>query len=81
MRLSAARGIDPYGDGAERGERSVPDRKGGVTPHDERDAIEKMLSDECPSAATWHRIVTVTAPEEAHKAFQVAREGVLRPPA
>jgi hypothetical protein len=40
-----------------------------VVPEHERN-VEEMLRDECPSAATWHQIVTVTAPMAAHEAFQ-----------
>jgi hypothetical protein len=48
-----------------------------VVPDDERANTEEMLQSGCRSAATWHRIVTITAPMEAHEAFQTAREFVL----
>lgn len=48
-----------------------------IIPHDERPEVERMLREECRSAATWERIVTITAPEEVRRAFQVAYEQVL----
>jgi hypothetical protein len=48
-----------------------------VIPDHERAGAEEMLRSESRSAATWHRIVTVTAPMAAHETFQAAHAAIL----
>jgi hypothetical protein len=48
-----------------------------IVPQAERPEVERMLREESRSAATWQRIVSLTAPEEVCRAFQVAHEQVV----